>query len=89
MMRATRKRYFARSLPGIGPQTSSWARRAARTARSTSAGPAELTSASTSCEEGFSVLKWPPSTGLTNSPSMNSPYEALRLTTARDSGAGA
>ncbi len=87
-MRAMRKMYFALSLPGIGPHTSSCARRAARTARSMSAGPAKLTSAKTSCVDGLSVLKWPPSMGLTNSPSMNSPYEGRRLTMARDSGAG-
>ncbi len=89
MSRAIRYRYFARSRPGIGPQTLSYALRAARTARSTSSAPASATSASTSSEAGLIDLKLPPSVGSTNLPSMNSPYEGLRSTTERDSGAGA
>ena len=56
---------------------------------STSAAPASATSASTSSVAGFTVLKAPPSTGSTNAPSMNSPYDERSWTTARDSGAGA
>ncbi len=88
MIRAIRKRYFARSLPGIRPQTRVWARRAARTAASTSASSASATSASTSSVAGLIVLKERPRPS-TNSPSTNRPYDGLRSTTARDSGAGA
>jgi hypothetical protein len=78
-----------RSRPDIGPQTLSYAVRAAATARSTSAGPASATSASTSSDAGLIDLKDPPSDGSTNFPSMNSPYDGCRSTIARDSGAGA
>src|SRR5665213_2787214 len=88
MMRAMRKRYFARSLPDIEPQTPSKALRAAATARSMSRGPASETSASTSSLAGLMVLNVSPSSGSTNSPPMNSPYELAMLTIARDSGAG-
>src|SRR5690606_11303345 len=89
MIRAIRNRYFARSRPGIGPQTCSYAARAARTARSTSPAPASATSASTSSEAGFTDLLTPPTAGATKSPLMNSPYAGWRSTIARDSGAGA
>jgi hypothetical protein len=72
MIRAIRNRYFARSLPGIRPQTREWARRAAATARSMSDSSASATSARTSSLAGLIVLKlapWPS----TNSPSMNRP----------------
>jgi hypothetical protein len=59
------------------------------TARSTSAGPASATSASTSSEAGLIDLNEPPSAGSTNLPLMNSPYDGLRSTIDRDSGAGA
>ena len=87
--RAIRNRYFALSLPLIGPQTFSNAFRAAFTALSTSAGPASLTSASTSSDAGLTVLKLRPSIVSTNSPPMNSPYDGWRSRIARDSGAGA
>ncbi len=70
-------------------QTLSYALRAAPTARSTSAGPASVTSASTSSVAGLTVLNVRPSVGSTNSPPMNSPYDGWRSTIARDSGAGA
>ena len=89
MSRAIRNRYLARSRPGIGPQTFSYAVRAARTARSTSSAPASAISASTSSEAGFTDLKLPPEAGSTNAPSTKSPYEGLMSTTERDSGAGA
>ena len=73
MIRAIRNRYLARSRPGIGPQTFSYAARAAADARSTSCAPASATSARTSSEAGLIVLKVPPSVGSTNSPSTNSP----------------
>jgi hypothetical protein len=80
---------LARSRPGIGPQTLSYARRAAVTARSTSPAVASLTSASTSSVAGLMVLKLADPSASTNAPSMNSPYEERRSTTERDSGAGA
>ena len=88
MIRAIRKRYFARSRPGIRPQTRVWARRAALTAASMSASSASATSASTSSVDGLIVLKlWPwPST---NSPFTKRPYDGLMSTIPRDSGAGA
>lgn len=89
MIRAIRYRYLARSRPDIGPQTFLYALRAARTARSTSPGPASATSASTSSVAGLTDLKAPPSVGSTNFPSMKRPYDGRRSTTDRDSGAGA
>src|SRR3954469_6573956 len=87
--RAIRNRYFARSRPLIGPQTLSNALRAERTALSTSAGPASLTSASTSSDAGETVLNGFPSVASVNWPLMKSPYDDLMSTMARDSGAGA
>jgi hypothetical protein len=72
-IRAIRNRYLARAAAGIGAQVCSYARRAAVTARSTSAGPASVTSASTSSVAGEMVLKLRPSRPGVNSPSMNSP----------------
>ena len=72
MMRAMRKRYFPRSAPDILDQTRVWARRAAFTARSTSASSASATSASTSSVLGEIVLNALPEPS-TNSPLMNSP----------------
>ena len=66
MIRAIRYRYLARSRPDIGPQTFLYALRAARTARSTSPGPASATSASTSSVAGLTDLKALPSVGSTN-----------------------
>jgi len=71
--RAIRKRYFARSRPGSEPQRVFWARRAARIARSMSAGVAFATSAMTSSVAGFTVEKTPPSAAWTSFPSMNRP----------------
>ena len=88
MIRAIRKRYLARSRPGIRPQTRVWARRAAFTAASMSASSASAISASTSSVDGLIVLKlrpWPS----TNSPFTNNPYDGLMSTIPRDSGAGA
>ena len=55
-MRAIRNRYFARSLPGRRAPARRWARRAARTALSTSAGVARATSASGSSVAGSIVV---------------------------------
>src|ERR1035437_2598988 len=88
-MRAIRKRYLPRSAPGKRPHGPSKAVRAARTANSTSATPASLTSARTSSEDGLMVLKLDPSVDSTNSPPMNSPYDGRMVTTVRDSSAGA
>src|SRR5690606_845107 len=89
MIRAIRNRYFARSRPGIGPQTCSYAARAALTARSTSPVPATATSASTSSVAGFTDFITPPSVGSTNAPLMNRPYAGRISAIVRDSGAGA
>jgi hypothetical protein len=88
MIRAIRKRYFARSEPGIVDHTVSKALRAARTARSTSSASASETSASTSSVAGLIVLK-PAPLPSTNSPSMNRPYDGRMSTIDVDSGAGA
>src|SRR6266542_2525425 len=88
-MRAIRYRYLPRSRGDNRVQTSSYALRAARTARSTSSAPAALTSASTSSVAGLMVLNGWPSAGSTNSPPMNRPYDDRISTMARDSGAGA
>jgi hypothetical protein len=72
MMRAMRNRYLARSEPGIGPHTCSYARRAAATARSTSASDASEISESTSSDDGLIDLKLLPVPS-TKSPSMNKP----------------
>ena len=65
------------------------AARAASTARRTSAGPAKATSATTSSVAGLIDGTRVPSTGSTNSPPMNSPYESRSRTWSGDSGAGA
>src|SRR5689334_11527203 len=88
MIRAIRKRYFARSLPGSLLHTRVYARRAAFTARSTSASDASATSARTSSVAGLIVLNDLPEPS-TNSPLMKSPYDDLMSTIERDSGAGA
>src|SRR5579859_446872 len=86
---AIRYRYLARSEPGIGPQTRSYASRAAATARSTSAGPAMATLASGSSVAGLMVRNvWPFFAG-SNSPFTKSPYSPAMDTISRDSGAGA
>ncbi len=72
MIRAMRNRYLARSAPGSADQAVN-ARRAARTAASTSSRPACATSASTSSLEGERDLKTLPSAASRNSPSTNSP----------------
>lgn len=72
MMRAIRKRYFARCAPGSADHFSK-ARRAAFTARSTSSEPAWAISERTSSVDGETVLKTLPSAASTNSPSMNRP----------------
>jgi hypothetical protein len=71
-MRAMRNRYLPRSAGRIGPQTRVNARRAAFTARSTSATLPAETSVSTSSVAGLTDLKASPVPS-TNSPSMNSP----------------
>ncbi len=71
-MRAIRKRYFARSLPGSadhGPNAS----RAAATASATSSGPAWATSASGSSSRGAIVVNSSPERGSTHSPPTKSP----------------
>lgn len=72
MIRAIRKRYFARSAPGSADHFSK-AFRAAFTARSTSSALAWATSERTSSEDGETVLKTLPSEAGANSPSMNRP----------------
>ena len=56
-----RNRYLARSLPGSVPHERVWARRAARTALSASAGVPLATSASVSSVAGLTVANVPPS----------------------------
>ena len=73
-MRAIRNRYLARSFPGIAPQESSYAARAAFTARSTSFSPASATSANGSSVAGLMVGKYFFEIGARNSPPMKSPY---------------
>ena len=68
-----RNRYFARSLPGSVPHERFWARRAACTALSASAGVALATSASVSSVAGLTVANVPPSEAATSRPPMNSP----------------
>jgi hypothetical protein len=80
---------LARSRPAIGPQTLSNALLAALTALSMSAGPASLTSASTSSDAGLTVLNGFPSAASTKAPLTKSPYDDLMSTIDRDSGAGA
>src|SRR5438105_14742209 len=84
-----RNRYFALSFGGMTDQVCSYAFLAAVTARSTSAGPASVTSARTSSVAGEMVLNARPSAPGVNSPPMNRPYDSLSLTISRDSGAGA
>ena len=67
-----RNRYLARSAGRIGPQLRVKARRAAATARSTSAALPAATSVSTSSVAGLTVLNGSPVPS-TNSPSMNRP----------------
>src|SRR5215472_15448662 len=86
---AIRYRYLARSDPGIGPQTRSWAVRATATARSTSAGPASATLARGSSVAGLMVGNVAPFIAGPNSPFTNSPYSSAIDTISRDSGAGA
>src|ERR1700683_2722017 len=73
----------------MSAQVRSYALRAAATARSTSAGPASVTSARTSSVAGEMVLNARPSRPGVNSPPMKRPYDSRSETTARDSGAGA
>ena len=68
-----RNRYFDRSSPGSRDQVCSYAFLAAVTARSTSDGPASVTSASTSSVAGEIVLNMRPSAVSVKAPSMNSP----------------
>ena len=71
MARAIRNRYLPRSAPDSADQTPSYARRAARIASSTSAGPASATSASGVSSAGLIVL-----TG-SLPPSRNSPLTKI------------
>ena len=66
-----RNRYLPRSAPDIADHGPSNARRAARTASSTSDGPASLTSASGSSSAGLMVLTESPA------PSRNSPLTKI------------
>src|ERR1700689_2549060 len=84
-----RNRYLPLAAGGRPDQMSCCALRAAATARSTSAGPASVTSASTSSVAGEMVLNARPATPEVNSPPMKRPYDSRSETTARDSGAGA
>src|SRR3954471_23630711 len=88
-MRAIRNRYFARSLPGNVPQERVCARRAARTARSASAGLPLATRARVSSVAGLTVANVAPSVAGTTRPPMNRPYRCWSVTMSRDSGAGA
>ncbi len=74
MIRAMRYRYFARSLPGIRDQTVSCARRAAPTARLTSALLARATLDRTSSVAGLMTSKVALGRAGANWLSMNSPY---------------
>jgi hypothetical protein len=67
-----RKRYLPRSAGRIGPHTRVNARRAARTARSTSSSLPVATSLSTSSVAGLTVFSGAPVPSV-NSPSMNRP----------------
>ena len=73
MSRAIRKRYFARSRPGMVPHGPSKAALAAATAASTSPGPAAVTSASTSSLDGLTVLNVVPSIESTKRPPTKRP----------------
>ena len=73
MMRAIRKRYFARSDGASDDQPFSKAPRAALTARPTSCSFACATSASFSSVDGDSVGNHSSDFGLTNSPPMKRP----------------
>src|SRR5215472_12977229 len=88
-IRAILYKYLARSAPGIGPQTCSYAVRAMATARSTSAGPASATWVSDSSVAGFTVANVRPVAAGVNSPFTYSPYSGRMDTMSRDSGAGA
>ena len=66
-MRAIRKRYFARSLPGSAAHGVN-ASRAAETASATSSGPAWATCASGSSVLGEIVVKCSPERGSSHSP---------------------
>ena len=68
-----RKRYLPRSAPDIRPHAPLKARRAAATARSTSASEASVTSARTSSVAGLIDLKAEPPSVSVNSPLMKSP----------------
>src|SRR5690349_7813469 len=83
--RASRYRYFARSLPGRSRQPSSKAARAAVTARSTSSSPASATTASCSSVAGLIVGKEAPERASTHSPPTQRPYSSRRSTIAVDS----
>src|SRR5690242_568949 len=86
--RAIRNRYLPRSAGRIGPQVRVKARRAATTARSTSASVPVATSDSTSSVAGLIVFSGSPEPSM-NSPSTNRPYDGAMLTSERGSGAGA
>src|SRR3954468_4187620 len=86
--RAIRNRYLPRSAGRIGPQVRVNARRAARTARSTSSAVPAATSERTSSVAGLTVLNESPLPS-TNSPSTNRPWDGATSTIDRDSGAGA
>ena len=73
MIRAIRKRYFARSDGARADQPSANALRAASTAAPTSSALACATSASCSSDEGEIVGNHSPERGSTNSPPMKSP----------------
>ena len=73
MIRAIRKRYFARSEGASDDQPSSNAPRAAWTARSTSCSFACATSASGSSVDGEIEVNHSPDFGSTNSPPMKRP----------------
>jgi len=89
MIRAMRKRYFARSRPGILPQTFSKARRAVLTEKSTSASPPQAISVSLSSVAGLIVSKYLPVMGATNLPPMNNSWRGAMGMYLESSGAGA
>jgi hypothetical protein len=68
-----RNRYLARSRPESLPQVRRWARRAARTARSTSGGVARATLASGCSVAGSIETNVSPPVAGTNRPLMNRP----------------
>src|SRR5439155_2570796 len=88
-IRAIRYRYLARSLPGSRDQVRSWARRAAPTARSTSAFEAWATLARGSSVAGLMTWKVFLGRAGMNSLSMKRPYSGRIWTWSVASGAGA